>query len=264
LRKLVNRIYLKSTLLTRPYNQVARRLDIEPVKSTLDMFMGDVTIVTEAPEVLGIPRAELESWTPQNPEKYHASPRLRYAGPIYARLFGELGADVQRFLERDGPTIYVALTSTRADYLSDLVDALLELEANLLVVTTVHDLQLTHEGILTAPHLPSHRLMPQVDLAIIHGGQGSVQTAVASGTPIVGFPLQTEQMFNLDLIERRGAGLNLPLQDLHRPENIVRAARTVLQDGAFKARMMELSRLQESYDGPAEAAGILLEEAERA
>ncbi len=264
LRKLVNRIYLKSKLLTGPYNQVARRLDIEPVRSTLDMFMGDVTIVTEAPEILGIPLEELESWAPRDPGRYHPSPQLRYAGPIYAKLFGEIDAEVQRFLERDGPTIYVALTSSRSDYLADLVEALLELEADLLVVTTVHDLQLTSDRVMTAGHLPSHRVMPEVDMAIIHGGQGSVQTAVASGTPIVGFPLQTEQMFNLDLIERRGAGLNLPLQDLQRPDAILRAARRVLHDPAYKTNMMELKRLQEPYDGPSAAARILLEEAGRA
>ena len=262
LRRLVNWIYLNSKLMTKPYNVVARRLDIEPIHSTLDMFMGDLTIVTESPEILGIPREDLEGWVPEKPALFHDSPRLRYAGPMYARLFGAVPNEVQRFVEANGPTIYIALTSTRADYLRDLVTALLELDARLLVVSTVHEIGIAHERLLVAGYLPSDLVMPMVDLAVIHGGQGSVQTAVASGTPIIGFPLQTEQMFNLDLIRKHGAGLNLPLQRLGRPEAVREAVRTVLGDASFAKNMGALRAMQEKYDGPREVARLLVEEAE--
>lgn len=262
LRRLVNWIYLNSKIMTKPFRVVADRLDIEPIHSTMDMFMGDVTIVTEAPEILGITREDLESWAPRKPGLYHDTPRLRYAGPMYAKLFGEVPEEVERFLEADGPTIYVALTSTREDYLRDLVGALLDLDARLLVVSTVHDPRIEHDNLLLAKHLPSHLVMPMVDLAVIHGGQGSVQTAVASGTPIVGFPLQTEQMFNLELILQHGAGLNLPLQRLGQPHDVRDAVRTVLDDRAFTANMRRLQEIQAGYDGPREVARILLEEAD--
>lgn len=262
LRRMVNGIYLNSKLMTRPFNVVARRLDIEPIRSTLDMFMGDLTIVTEAPEILGIPREDLESWIPGSQARFRDSSRLRYGGPMYAKLFGSVPNKVQRFLEADGPTIYVALTSTRADYLRGLVTALLELEVRLLVVSTVHELGIEHQRLLAAGHLPSHLIMPMVDLAVIHGGQGSVQTAVASGTPIIGLPLQTEQMFNLELIQDHGAGLNLPLQRLDRPESIREAVRTVLSDPSFAKNMAVLQAIQERYDGPREVARLLVEEVE--
>jgi UDP:flavonoid glycosyltransferase YjiC (YdhE family) len=51
--------------------------------------------------------------------------------------------------------------------------------------------------------------MPQVDLAVITGGQGSVQTAMATGTPFVGLPLQPEQEFNVSLAVRHGMALAL-------------------------------------------------------
>lgn len=263
LRRLVNWIYLNSKMMLKPYNEVAGRLDIEPIHSTMDMFMGDVTIVTEAPEILGIPKGELETWIPKKPELFHERPRLRYAGPMYAKLFGDLGRDVREFLEEGGPTIYVALTSTRRDYLQGLVTSLLDLDARILVVSTVHDLAVEHPNLLVASHLPSHLVMPMVDLAVIHGGQGSVQTAVASGTPIVGFPLQTEQMFNLELIQQHRAGLNLPLQHLSKPELVRNAVRTVLGDPSFTTNMESLRAIQDRYDGPKEVARLLLEEAQR-
>ena len=104
--------------------------------------------------------------------------------------------------------------------------------------------------------------MPMVDLAVIHGGQGSVQTAVASGTPVIGFPLQTEQMFNLELIQRHGAGINLPLQRLSQPERVREAVSTMLSDTSYTKNMEMLQELQYEYDGPGEVARILLEELE--
>jgi hypothetical protein len=248
-------------LLIKPFNIVARRLDIEPIHSTLDMFMGDITIVTEAPEILGIEREDLEGWVPKKPFLFHDSPRLRYAGPMYAKLFGEVSEEMQNFLNAGGPTIFVALTSTREDYLRELVTVLLDLDIRLIVVSTVHKLGLEHERLFTTDHLPSHLIMPMVELAIIHGGQGSVQTAVASGTPVIGFPLQTEQMFNLELIQQYGAGINLPLQRLSQPEKIRDAVLTVLGDVSYKKNMEALRALQDKYNGPREVAHILLEAA---
>ena len=47
--------------------------------------------------------------------------------------------------------------------------------------------------------------MPRVDLRVISGGQGSVQSALASGLPFIGIPLQPEQDANIVLAERQGA-----------------------------------------------------------
>jgi hypothetical protein len=41
---------------TRPFNQVAAQLDIEPLRSTWELLLGDLTLVTDVPEILGIPR----------------------------------------------------------------------------------------------------------------------------------------------------------------------------------------------------------------
>lgn len=262
LRKFVNWIYLNSKMLIKPFNTIARKHGIEPIHSTLDMFMGDITIITEAPEILGITREDLEGWVPKKPALFHDSPRLRYAGPMFAKLFGEVSEELQIFLQAGGPTIYIALTSTREDYLRGLVTTLIDLDMKLVVVNTVHKLGLEHERLFTADYLPSHLVMPLVDLAVIHGGQGSVQTAVASGTPVIGFPLQTEQMFNLELIQSHGAGINLPLQCLSQPERVREAVFTVLGDTSYTKNMEALQALQYKYDGSGEVARILLEELE--
>src|SRR5260221_320076 len=56
-----------------------------------------------------------------------------------------------------------------------------------------------------------------LDLAVAAGGQGSVQTAVASGLPFIGIPLQPEQEANVAFVERQGAARLVALQDVGTP-----------------------------------------------
>jgi len=105
--------------------------------------------------------------------------------------------------------------------------------------------------------------MPLVDLVIIHGGQGSVQTAIAAGVPLIGFPLQGEQSFNLAMIERHGAGLALPLRSLKRGELRTDIER-VLNEPSFTTSMRRLKELQDRHDGAVNAATILQELAQGA
>ena len=98
--------------------------------------------------------------------------------------------------------------------------------------------------------------MPLVALAIIHGGQGSNQTAIASGTPLIGFTLHGEQRLNLKIIERHEAGICLPLKAIKK--TIFRSAiHRVLTDDKYKTNMKRLRSLQERYNGAENTAKIL-------
>lgn len=92
--------------------------------------------------------------------------------------------------------------------------------------------------------------MPLVDLAVIHGGQGSVQTAIASGGPVVGFPLHGEQYLNLKLVERHAAGRCLMSQKAARKARFRVVIEQILADPSFKANMQRLQALQARHDGP--------------
>jgi len=52
--------------------------------------------------------------------------------------------------------------------------------------------------------------MSDVGLAVIAGGQGSVQTALAAGVPFVGIPLQPEQDANVTFAQNQGAARLIP------------------------------------------------------
>ena len=62
--------------------------------------------------------------------------------------------------------------------------------------------------------LPAHIVNPMAKIAVIHGGQGTVQTAVSSGTPFIGIGLQPEQEANIDLIVRQGSARRIRKHEL--------------------------------------------------
>ena len=86
-------------------------LGVEGVPSLAALLLGDLSLVPEVPEVLGISAAELAAWTPRQ-GRYRAGSQLRAIGPLFAHLDLPLPAEVQKFLDRPGPTIYLAMTST--------------------------------------------------------------------------------------------------------------------------------------------------------
>ncbi|MEQ1731731.1 MAG: hypothetical protein ABL982_25445 [Vicinamibacterales bacterium] len=188
------------------FNRVAAEFNVEGVPSFAQLLLGDVTIVTEIGAVLGIAADELEAWRPTRPG-YRASTRLHAGGPIHAELDLPVPEPVEAFLSQPGPVVYVAITSSQDDAVRAVVHALRPSGVRILVAGTVHDLSdLNSPTVMVAGVLPSHRVMPRVDIAITAGGQGSVQCAMASGTPAVVLPLHPEQDLNGSLIERLGAG----------------------------------------------------------
>lgn len=210
-RRLFNARAERLTICTAGLNRVADQLRVERVPSFPALTLGDLTLVTDAPEMLCIPREELESWVPRNPASYRPGTRLRYVGPIYAKLAVPIPDRVQQFLAGSRPIVYVAITSSPPELVRSVVRSLRALDVRILVAATVHDLADLEDGqVLVESVLPSERVMPRVDLAVTAGGQGSVQTALASGVPLIGIPLQPEQDLNVSLAERQGAARLLP------------------------------------------------------
>lgn len=238
----------------RALNIVARQLGIAPVLGVADVLLGDLTLVTDAPEILGISEADMEAWRPPT-RHIRPTARMRYAGPIYAELFGEVPEDVRAFLAAtEKPRVYVALASTDPSRIARVCSTLASMDVRAVVVTTIHEGRFTaSSNILLKPFLPSHKVMPLCDLVIIHGGQGSVQSAIAAGVPLIGIPLQPEQFFNVKQVERHGAGRCLSLRDFKKGK--LRAAiQDVLEDPSCRTAMGKLQRFQAARNGPCEVA----------
>ena len=261
-RWVFNKAVLRESRFTAGLNRVAGELGILGVPSLPAMLMGDLTLVTDVPEVFGVPRADVDGWVPRPPTAYRPGARLRYTGPLFAHLDVPVPDRVERFLgEEDaaGPVVYVAPTSTAPDRVRALVGRVRAAGARALLAATMGDLSdLEDERVMVERVLPSHLVMPRVDAAVIAGGQGSVQTAMASGTPFVGFALQPEQGTNLSLAVRQGCAREVPLASVD-SEALTVAVRGILSDPRARAAAARVRDLYATTDGAGAAADAVLE-----
>ena len=240
------------------FNRVAQQLGIERIPSFANLLLGDLTLVPEAPEVLGISAAEIEAWKPAG-TGYRAGLRLRSCGPLFAELDRPLPDRVEQFLSGSRPIAYVAITSSTSEQVRSVVNALRAAKLRILVAGTVHALPgLEGEDVLVEGVLPSHRVMPRVELAITAGGQGSVQCAMAAGTPLIVLPLQPEQDWNGQLLEKHGAGRRMTFADAASAK-LATLAKSMIEQPSYRDNAQRIARIYRNYDGPGSAAEAIME-----
>jgi UDP:flavonoid glycosyltransferase YjiC (YdhE family) len=249
-RFLINRTPNRFTGYTGGFNRVAAELGVEGIPSLAALLLGDLSLVPEVPEVLGISATELAAWRPGG--GYRPGSQLRAVGPLFAQLDLLMPEGVQQFLDRPGPTVYLAMTSTPPAQVRQAIAELSRLDVRILVAGTIHKLgDLATGQVMIQGVLPSHLVMPQVDLAVTTGGQGSVQTAMAGGTPLLGIPLHIEQDLNIALVERLGAARTGPLAT---------TAAHMLATPSYREAAERIQNLYAAADGPTEAAKLIAEQ----
>lgn len=109
---------------------------------------------------------------------------------------------------------------------------------------------------MVAGVLPSHLVMPRVDLAVTTGGQGSVQCAMAAGVPLVAIPLHAEQELNSALVERLGAARHVT-PDATGAAELACVADAVLADRAYLDAAKAIRQIYDTVDGPGSAADAI-------
>ena len=245
------------TMLTHPtefLNGVADELGVEPVPTLAALMLGDLTLVTELPDLLGVSADELAAWRPPRPGLYRADARLVCTGPLFAQLNVPLPDAVKPFLDRSRPTAYVALSSGTPKLLRAVTARVREAGLRAIVAATIHDFDAAGDpDVVVGGILPSHRIMPRVDLAVTLGGQGTVQTAMASGTPLVALPLHPEQEHNVDVAVRQRMALAVAPRHAD-SARLTRAVRQVAEEPEFGLQAYRVRGLYEGVNGARRAA----------
>jgi UDP:flavonoid glycosyltransferase YjiC (YdhE family) len=166
---------------------------------------------------------------------------------------------VEHVLDADHPIVYVAITSGPAALVRAVVAALRPLGSRLIVAASGHELgDLEGDGVTVEPLLPSHKIMPRVDLAVTAGGQGSVQTALASGVPLIGIPPQGEQDANVWLAQRQGAARFVAQREAG-TDAMTSAARELLVDATYRTNAVRIAQIYATADGPGAVAEAIIE-----
>ncbi len=242
-------------------NKVLAGYNLQPIRKMEELNIGDLTLVVGTPE------------TDPLPEKAKGI----YIGPLlWQKPEAEL-PDWVNDLNQDKPVIWIYSGNLRytpggspfdsAVILHACITALAD-EAVQVVLTTGH--QPLPRELLPLPanfyhesYVPGLAMARRSDLLIHHGGYGSCQTGLYTGTPAVIIPTFSERESNARRIAALGAGeFIVPTEDgsgkKHVPAEEVRVkVRHVLAEPSFTLNARRVSAKMQTYGGASEAARLI-------
>jgi UDP:flavonoid glycosyltransferase YjiC (YdhE family) len=249
-RALINRIMLGDSARASAtiFNRVRARHGLAPIFNYTALVRGDLTLLPDLPELSGLPAEALP-------------PGYRYCGPIFARLDLPVPDAVTQVFANPGLKVFCAMGSSGSAELLKIVVAALRAspDYNVVCATTSiaapEELGASSQRFFATRLLPAPRISELADVVVSHGGQGTVQTAMWAGTPVVGIGFQWEQQANLDAIAGAGAGLRIPIYSVTPAR--VRAAVETARTPAYARCARGLRETIRASDGAAYAAELM-------
>lgn len=228
----------------------------EPIYTLFDMLESDLTIINDFEEF----------------NKDHKLPEnFKVVGPLYAPAANNASIDENILkifnCENKRLKIFCSLGSSgEKRYLFEAIKALTqgigkeEWSAVILAPEAVCPINEAIECAGNSPNVyitdkfvPAPLVNGLADIVVSHGGQGTVQTAIASGTPIVGYAMQPEQQINLDNVVMSGSGIRIPKHRWN-VNNIQAAIKNIIKEPSYKENVNILKKVLESTDGKKNSA----------
>jgi UDP:flavonoid glycosyltransferase YjiC (YdhE family) len=229
-----------------PVNRAAKHFGAPGYDSIFEFWRGDITLVAEPPEFS-------EATLP--PDHY-------YIGPLVPQDEFSMPPALAA-IPRDRPLIYFAMGSSGTpEIVAKIVESF---EGKPYRVIAPVKLQLARVPGVRAPAnvivtdwVPAVQVNRMADIAVIHGGIGTVMTAALAGKPVVGVGMQIEQVANLACLERLGFAMRV--RKSKDPSRQVQAAiEQLLRDPRAKDKAAAFAKVIELWDGPKLAADSLVE-----
>lgn len=236
-------VYTSAPLAPRAFTHVARANGVPPLRTVASLLTADRNLVTEMPWEL---------------DGFDLPDTFERVGPIFAHIDSPLPPVVDELAARPEPLVYLGLGSSADRSLAlDAAQVLGSLPVN--VVAPIRHYLAAGDTVPPNVHvtdlLPAHRLGGLVDAAVLHGGQGTVQTACATGVPFVGMGLQPEQTWHVQMCAARGNAVAVRPRRVR--ADLAGAVRRVLTDPAVRRAADEVRDAYAHEDGAAATARII-------
>ncbi|HKP05870.1 MAG TPA: nucleotide disphospho-sugar-binding domain-containing protein, partial [Microbacterium sp.] len=231
-------------LAPRAFGRVARANGVAPLKTVVSLLEADHNLLT-------VMAGELEG--------YALPAAYQRVGPIFAHIDAPMPPIVTELAQRSEPLIYLGLgSSANREMVLAAASQLGTLPVNVVapVAHYLRDGDVLPSNVHVTGLLPAHLLGGLVDAAVLHGGQGTVQTACAAGIPFVGMGLQPEQVWNVDQCVRQGNALALSPKQAGTPA-LANAVRRVLSDDKMRAAAERVRAAYANEDGAAASARVI-------
>ena len=235
--------------LPRAFHQVAKANGVALPRGLFAGLTADLNLIASAPHLL-------PHWL-EMPEGH------RMVGPVYAQLTGEVPDIVSDLASGPKPLVYFAVGSSgNRDLVLDVLKGLGQADCQVLAPVRSHlhqeDLEVLPLNVHVTDWIPAHQLGDVVDLAITHGGEGTVQTSCVQGWPFIGIPLQLEQRFNVQRCAAFGSARLMSRKEARRADWAA-LVRQTLADDRMRSRARHMAELMEGLDGPGRAAEAICE-----
>jgi MGT family glycosyltransferase len=238
-------------------------LHLEPINKTGELFIGDITLVVGMPETDPLPNTA----------------DVTYIGPILWQKTDEKLPDWVAALSDERPVVWVYpgnpsyVSGSKSPFdsiivLQACIEALKDMPIQVVLSTGHHSLPKSAHNLPPnfrhASFVPGLVMAERSDLLIHHGGYGSCQTGLFTGTPAVIIPTFSERESNARRIASVGAGdFVLPTTDSSGRKKQVQATEVrskvkhVLSNSAFKENAKRISEKIRHYGGAPDAARLI-------
>jgi len=244
-------------------NEVLGEFNLSTVNKVSELLVGDLTLV------VGIPGLDP---LPEDAE-------VKYIGPILWQKEEDTLPERLSSIRNRQPLIwlypgnikYISNTDTPYDsqiVLDTCIEALKETEVQILLTTGHHQLPKAYhplpENFYFEPYVPGLKMAEKSDLLIHHGGYGSCQTGLYTGTPALIIPTYTERESNARRIADKKAGeyvLPTSNEKGQKKRVDVEEVRTnvfkILSDPTYTENAKKISQKMREYGGASQAAQII-------
>ncbi len=229
-----------------PVNRTAKHFGVPGFRSIFEFWRGDVTLVAEPPEFTEI----------KLPQNHY------FIGPLIPRQEFPLPLEVA-IIPRDKPLIYFAMGSSGTPRIVAKIVESFEGKPYHVIAPVQFQLAKVQgvrvpTNVTVTDWVPALTVNKMADLAVIHGGIGTVMTAALAGKPVVGVGMQMEQVANLAALERLGFAIRVP-KSRDPSAKVQGAIQKLLHDESAKTKAAAFAKAISEWDGPRIAAERLFQ-----
>lgn len=233
----------------RAFRQIARENGVELPRRTIDAISADRNLVCSLQPVLF---------------SAPMGPREAPVGPVYSRSDEELPTDILDLArKRSRPIVYVGMGSSARPYLvKSVLEQLSALNVDVIAAVGKYfgegQLPELPANVRVWDFLPAQKLAGIIDGSVIHGGEGTVQTACASGAPFAGMGLQAEQRWNVEMCVKFGNAVSFNQRSVKRNE-LPLLVTEMVQDSDLRTAAQRMKEHMDQLNGAAESARLIMD-----
>ncbi len=225
-------------------NRTAKHFGVPGYDSIFKFWRGDIALVAEPPEFSGV----------QLPANH------TFIGPLIPQDEFPLPAELAT-IPRDKPLIYFAMGSSGTpEIVAKIVESFAGKPYRVIAPVKFYLERASGvrvpSNVLVTDWIPALQVNKMADLAVIHGGIGTVMAAALAGKPVVGVGMQMEQVANLACLERLGFAMRVR-KSANPSRGIQVAIPKLLQDEKAKAKAAAFAEVIARWDGAKMAAEVL-------